>query len=182
MGQSPEVTVVFWGISIFHVCNASNTLVLPMQEIKVLIISEEREFTDILTDRLRSWGFIANSAGSGDEAMAMITQSRPDVVVLSLRSGHGHDLETLSMIKNMDAAIEVILLTCKGTAIAGMKGIEQGAVDCMHQPIELGVLIEKIRRAHAQRSAPGMRGFGLPLFPSILSCEQVPELLSSLFA
>lgn len=153
-----------------------------MQEIKVLIISEEPEFTDILTDRLRSWGFAANSAGGGDEAMSMIAQSRPDVVVLSLRSGHGHDLDTLSMIKNLDATIEVLLLTCKGTALAGMKGIEQGAFDCMHQPIELGVLIEKIRRAHAQKSAPGIRGFGLPLFPSILACEQVPELLYSLFA
>lgn len=127
-----------------------------MQEIKVLIISEEPEFTDILNDRLRSWGFIANSAGSGDEAVLMIIQSRPDVVVLSLRSGHGHDLATLSMIKNLDATIEVILLTCKGTAIAGMKGIEQGAFDCMNQPIELGALIEKIRRAHAQRSVPGI--------------------------
>ena len=153
-----------------------------MQEIKVLIISEEPEFTDILTDRLRSWGFTANSAGSGDEAMSMINQSRPDVVVLSLRSGHGHDLDTLNVIKNLDATIEVILLTCKGTAIAGMKGIEQGAFDCMHQPIELGVLIEKIRRAHAQRSAPGIKGFGVPLLPSMLACEQVPELLYSLFA
>lgn len=121
-----------------------------MQEIKVLIISKETEFTDILTDRLRSWGFTANSAGGGDEAISMITQSRPDVVVLSLRSGHGHDLDTLNVIKNLDATIEVILLTGKGTAIAGMNGIEQGAFDCMHQPIELGVLIEKIRRAHAR--------------------------------
>jgi len=152
-----------------------------MREIKVLIISEEPEFTDILTDRLRSWGFASTSAGSDNEVLSAITQSRPDVVVLSLRAGHGHGLETLSMIKNLDVTIEVILLTCKGTAIAGMKGIERGAFDCMHQPIDRGVLIEKIRKAHAQGAASGNGGGGLPLFLPVLSGEQGQEFFSALF-
>lgn len=124
-----------------------------MTDIKVLIIAKEPDFTDILTDRLRSWGFSVTSAASGDEAIAIITQFRPHVAVLSLRSGHGHNLETLSLIKGMDNDIEIILLTSKGTSLAGMQGIERGAFDCMRQPIELGVLIEKIRQAYAQRAA-----------------------------
>jgi len=124
-----------------------------MTYIKVLIIAQEPDFTDILTDRLRSWGFAVASAASGDEAVTVITQFRPHVAVLSLRAGHGHNLETLSLIKSTDNDIEIILLTSKGTSLAGMQGIERGAFDCMRQPIELGVLIEKIRQAYAQRAA-----------------------------
>jgi DNA-binding NtrC family response regulator len=120
-----------------------------MHEIKVLVIDDEPEFTDILTDRLRSWGFAASSASSNEEVMEAMVGSRPDVVVLSLRAGHGHRLNTLRLIKNQDPAIEVLLLTGKGMALAGMQGIEQGAFDCLPQPVELGVLIEKIRQAAA---------------------------------
>jgi len=150
-----------------------------MQEIKVLIIAEEPDFSDILTDRLRSWGFAAVAAGSGEEAMEAIVLSRPDVVVLSLRAGHGHNLDTLRMIKNLDPTIEVILLTCKGTAIAGMKGVERGAFDCLPQPIELGLLIEKIRLAHARRTLP--RGsFAVPLLLPFLTADDWPEMYHAL--
>ena len=133
-----------------------------MQPINVLLIAEDEDFSEILTNRLCSWGFAATATSNRDEAMEAILLSRPDVVLLSLRVGHGHDLDTLSLIKNINPAIEVILLTCRGTAITGMKGVEQGAFDCIHQPIDLGLLIEKIRLAHARRSLPG-DSFAVPL-------------------
>ena len=152
-----------------------------MRAIKVLIVDDEPDFTDILTDRLRSWGFVASSAANGAEAMEALAVSRPDVVILSLRAGHGHELETLSMIKNQDPAIEVLLLTGKGTALAGMQGIERGAFDCLPQPIELGVLIEKIRLAHARhRPELGSNGVGMALLLPVLSAGSGSEWLSSL--
>jgi len=152
-----------------------------MQHIKVLIIAEDEDFSDILTDRLRSWGFDASAAGNRQEAMEAILQAHPDVVVLSLRAGHGHDLETLRLIKLQNPAIEVILLTCKGTAITGMKGVEQGAIDCLPQPIELGLLIEKIRLAHARRSLPD-DSITVPLLLPLLAGEEWAELYTSLLA
>jgi DNA-binding NtrC family response regulator len=123
-----------------------------MQKISVLVVDEDREFSTILSDRLCSWGFAATSANSSEEAMASIVLQRPAVVVLSLRAGHVHGLDTLSLIKDLDPAIEVILLTGKGTGRAGMQGIERGAFDCLPQPVELGILIEKIRQACGQSS------------------------------
>ena len=137
--------------------NLTTTIVMISLMQKLLERQTDRlfspDFTDILTDRLRSGGFTVTSAASGDEAIAIITQFRPHVAALSLRSGHGHNLEPLSLIKGMDNDIEIILLTSKGTSLAGMQGIERGAFDCTRQPIELGVLIEKIRQAYAQRAA-----------------------------
>ena len=71
----------------------------------------------------------------------------PKVVVLGLQDKDSGGLELLSMIKAFNPAIEVLLLIGKGMAIAGMQGIERGAFDYIPQPIELGVLIGKIRKA-----------------------------------
>ena len=152
-----------------------------MQHIRVLIIAEDEDFSDILTDRLRSWGFDASAAGNRQEAMEAILLARPDVVVLSLRAGHGHDLDTLRQIKLQDPTIELILLTCKGTAITGMKGVEQGALDCLPQPIDLGLLIEKIRLAHARRSLPD-DSVTVPLLLPLLAAEDWSELYTALIA
>lgn len=117
-----------------------------MHEIKVLIVDEEPEFTSILVDRLCSWGFAAAAANSRDEVLEALNAFRPGVVVLGLQDRDTKGLDILRMIKAFDPAIEVILLVNKGAAIAGMRGMEQGAADCLSQPIELGVLIDKIRQ------------------------------------
>jgi DNA-binding NtrC family response regulator len=151
-----------------------------MQESKVLIVDEEPEFSAILTNRLCSWGFAATSAGNSEEAMASIALNRPDVVVLSLRTGHVQDLDTLSLIKDFDSVIEVILLIGKGAARAGMQGIERGAFDCLPQPIELGILIEKIRQACGQCSRIPGDASGLPLILPILVGDDSAGIFSSL--
>lgn len=117
------------------------------QPIKVLIIDREPEFASILTERLHSWGFAASAAHGKEEALDALADFDPKVVVLGLQDKDSGGLELLSMIKAFNPAIEVLLLIGKGMAIAGMQGIERGAFDYIPQPIELGVLIGKIRKA-----------------------------------
>ena len=117
------------------------------QPITVLIIDREPEFASILTERLHSWGFAASAAHGKEEALDALADFDPKVVVLGLQDKDSGGLELLSMIKAYNPAIEVLLLIGKGMAIAGMQGIERGAFDYIPQPIELGVLIGKIRKA-----------------------------------
>ena len=123
-----------------------------MQVIKVLIVDSEPEFTSILTDRLRSWGFAATAVNSSDEVLEALSTFGPEVVVLGLHGKDSKALDPLHIIKACNPAIEVILLAAKGTGIIGMQGIARGAFDCLDQPLELGVLIEKIREAAGVRS------------------------------
>ncbi len=118
-----------------------------MQATKVLIVETETEFTSILTDRLRSWGFAATAANSNEEALESLTVFGPEVVVLGLKGKDQKGLDLLSMIKALRPDCTVILLIGKGAAMAGMLGMERGAADCISLPIELGVLIDRIRQA-----------------------------------
>jgi DNA-binding response OmpR family regulator len=117
-----------------------------MQAIKVLIVDKEMEFTSILSDRLCSWGFAATGANSAEEALAALSALAPEVAVLVLRDRDSRGLDLMSMIKENNPAVHVILLPCKGAAIAGMRGMERGAADCIPLPLELGVLINSIRK------------------------------------
>lgn len=124
-----------------------------MELIKVLIVDDEADFSEIIADRLCSWGFVATAAADGGEALEAIAVNRPDVVVLNLRAARSERLEILRMIKDLDPAIPVLLLIGKGMAVAGMQGMRLGAFDCLSQPVELGLLIEKIRQAHGSHGA-----------------------------
>lgn len=104
------------------------------QPLTVLIIDREPEFAAI-------------AAHGKEEALDALAGFAPRVVVLGLQDRESGGLELLSMIKAFNPAIEVLLLIGKGMAIAGMQGIERGAFDYIPQPIELGVLIGKIRKA-----------------------------------
>jgi len=117
-----------------------------MQAIKVLIVDKEVEFTTILTDRLGSWGFAATAANSAEEALAARAMLAPEVVVLVLRDKDNRGLDLMSVLKAEDPAVHIILLPCKGAAIAGMRGMERGADDCIPLPLDLGVLINSIRK------------------------------------
>lgn len=117
-----------------------------MQAIKVLIVDKEMEFTSILTDRLCSWGFAATAANSVEEALAAQATLAPDVAVIVLRDRDDRGLDLMHLIKASDPAVQVILLFCKGAALAGMRGMERGAADCIPLPLELRVLIESIRK------------------------------------
>jgi len=125
-----------------------------MQPIKVLIVDDEAEFTEIVTDRLCSWGFAATAASGDDEVLGAIRRTRPDVVVLSLRDPRGDGLETLRLIRDYDLDSAILLLLGKGMAKIGMEGMRLGALDCLPQPLELGLLINKIRQAYGSRHAP----------------------------
>lgn len=116
-----------------------------MQTIKVLIVDKEVEFTSILRDRLRSWGFTATAANSAEEALAAQGMLAPEVAVLVLRDKDNRGLDLMGMLKAADPAVHIILLPCKGAAIAGMRGMARGADDCIPLPLELGVLIDSIR-------------------------------------
>lgn len=119
-----------------------------MKAIPVLIVVQESEFADVLTDHLNSWGFVAASAEGEEEAMEMLGHTFYGVVVLGIDGREQKWLQTLDSIRDHHPATKVILLAGKGAAMTALAGIRHGAFDVITHPVELGVLCETIRRAH----------------------------------
>jgi DNA-binding NtrC family response regulator len=123
-----------------------------MPESRVLIIDDETDFAGTLAERLRLRGFDARAASGADEAISGIHDGfRPDVVLLDLKMPRVDGLAALSLLKQEDAALEVILLTGHGCTQAAIEGMQRGLFDYLVKPVDIGELVEKINEAAAKR-------------------------------
>lgn len=123
-----------------------------MATIPVLIIDDEHDFAVTLAERLQLRHFEAKAVDGADEAMALIQGGwRPAVVIVDLKMPGLDGIETLSLIKQHDPTIEVILLTGHGSTTAGIEGMHKGLFDYLMKPVDIGELIEKIEQAAGHR-------------------------------
>ncbi len=119
--------------------------------VHVLVVDDERDFADLLAERLRTRGMEVHTAYSGQEALAVVRAFAPEVVVLDITMPGMSGLETLDAVKAEKPSPEVILLTADSTlntAVAGMKG---GAWDYLTKPTDIDMLVAAIGEAEGRR-------------------------------
>ena len=119
--------------------------------VRVLVVDDERDFTDLLSERLRTRGMEVRTAYDGQGALAVAKVFAPEVVVLDITMPGMSGLETMEALRAEKPAPEVILLTADttlGTAVAGMKG---GARDYLTKPTDINVLVAAIGEAEGRR-------------------------------
>ncbi len=124
------------------------------QKMRVLVVDNEVEFASTLAERLRLRKVEAESVFFGEDALPAVSRFQPDVIILDLDMPDITGLEVLSQVKNVDPAIEVILLTGHGSFDAGITGMELGAFDYIIKPVDLTQLMEKITEAYKKRNGP----------------------------
>ena len=118
-----------------------------MNEWNVLLVDDEKEFVTTLSERLHLRGVQSRTAFDGQEALRLIEENPPQVVVLDMMMPGMGGLEVLERIRRRHPDIPVILLTGHSSTQDGMKGMRLGAFDYLVKPLNIGELIEKIRKA-----------------------------------
>ena len=125
-----------------------------MQGWKVLLVDDEVEFASTLAERLALRGVRARTAYDGDEALRLIDEEEPQVVVLDLMMPGLSGKEVLSRIKKLHPRIQVILLTGHGSTRDGIEGMQLGAFDYLMKPLSIEELMDKIGKA-VENEEPG---------------------------
>lgn len=124
-----------------------------MKRIKVMIVDDETDFAETLAERLELRDFAVRLASGAEEAMTTLqTGWTPDVVLLDLKMPGLDGLETLSLIKKHNQKIKIILVTGHGSTSAGMEGMNKGLFDYLMKPIDIGVIVERIKEAAAKNT------------------------------
>lgn len=121
-------------------------------KIKVLLVDDEKEFTDVLAERLETRDFEVAKAFSGDEALALLKGQNIDVVVLDVLMPGKDGLATLQEMKQMKPIVEVIMLTGHATVETAVEGMKIGAFDYLMKPTETKDLVEKLVKAYKRKS------------------------------
>ncbi len=124
-----------------------------MNDWKVLLVDDERDFALTLAERLGMRGIKVNTAFSGQEALDLLETYQPDVMVLDLMMPGMSGSTVLRKVRGLYPNIEVILLTGLSSTAEGASGVSQGAFDFLTKPLQIENLIEKIGLAVRKRSA-----------------------------
>src|SRR5919106_763087 len=114
---------------------------------RVLIVEDEPSTRLGLTELVRTWGFITDSAADGEEALQRIYVFRPTIIISDLVMPTMGGLELLRALKDDGGDLTVVILTAQGTVETAVEAIKEGAWDYLTKPIEpqrLKILLDKI--------------------------------------
>ena len=112
---------------------------------RVLVIDDDPAVTSVLKRGLSYEGFAVDTAGSGEEGLALARENAPDLVILDIMMPGLDGLEVLRRLRAADAALPVLLLTGKDAPADQIKGLETGADDYVLKPFTFEVLAARVR-------------------------------------
>jgi DNA-binding NtrC family response regulator len=114
---------------------------------RVLVVEDEAATRLGLTELVRTWGFITESAADGEEALQKVTSFRPSIIISDLVMPRMGGLELLRALKDEGTSLTIVILTAQGTVETAVEAIKEGAYDYLTKPIEpqrLKILLDKI--------------------------------------
>ncbi len=113
----------------------------------ILIVDDEESICQSLTGILADEGYEVVSAGSGEEALRMIEEELPNVVLLDIWLPGMDGIETLKVIKAEHPQIEVIMMSGHGTIETAVRATKIGAFDFIEKPLSLEKVILMVNHA-----------------------------------
>jgi DNA-binding NtrC family response regulator len=120
-------------------------------EAKVLLVDDEEKFVEVLSQRMQTRGLKVETSMSGEDAVKHAKDKDLDAIVLDLQMPGMSGLEALKKIKQENPDLQIIILTGHGTVQAGIEAMKEGAMDFIEKPVDLSVLLEKIKEAKQKR-------------------------------
>lgn len=121
--------------------------------IRVVVVDDETYLAEAVGTALERAGMDVAVAFSGSEALMLIDDLRPDVVVLDRDLPGVHGDEVCTVIVDTHPATRVIMLTASGTLDDRLSGFDLGADDYLPKPFEVPELIARVK-ALVKRTAP----------------------------
>ncbi|MBN2418149.1 MAG: response regulator [Deltaproteobacteria bacterium] len=115
---------------------------------KVLLVDDEREFVQTLSERLLMRDMGSAVAYDGESALELIKEDEPEVMILDLRMPGIDGIEVLRKVKETQPEIEVIILTGHGSESDREVCMNLGAFAYLHKPVDIDLLSETIRQAN----------------------------------
>ena len=122
----------------------------------ILLIEDETALVELLRYNLEKEGFRITVAVDGEEGLAALAESRPDLLILDWMLPHVSGIEICRQIRRKPETrdLPVIMLTARGEEADRVRGLEVGADDYVTKPFSPSELIARVR-AVLRRTRPG---------------------------
>ena len=115
---------------------------------KVLLVDDEREFVQTLSERLLLRDMGSAVAYDGESALRLVKEDEPEVMILDLKMPGIDGIEVLRRVKETNPEIEVIILTGHGSEADRETCMKLGAFAYLHKPVNIDLLSETLKKAN----------------------------------
>lgn len=136
---------------------------------KILIVEDEESLVTLLTYNLQAEGYSVVHTASGTDALMVLQEERPDLIILDWMLPGLAGIEICRQIRARPEtrALPIIMLTARGEEGDRIRGLQTGADDYVVKPFSVSELLARVkallRRASPERIADVLEGNGIKL-------------------
>jgi two-component system phosphate regulon response regulator PhoB len=125
----------------------------------VLVVEDEPAQREVLVYNLEAEGFRVAQAGNGEDAMVLVDEEAPDIIILDWMMPNLSGIEVCRRLKLRPEtrAIPIIMLSARAEEVDRIRGLETGADDYVVKPYSVLELMARAR-AHLRRVRPSTGG------------------------
>ncbi|MBW4983463.1 phosphate regulon transcriptional regulator PhoB [Mameliella sp. CS4] len=138
----------------------------------VLVVEDEAAQREVLTYNLEAEGFRVTRAENGEEALVLIDEESPDIIVLDWMLPNVSGIEVCRQIKTRPEtrSVPIIMLSARSEEVDRVRGLETGADDYVVKPYSVIELMARVR-AQLRRARPAAAGLRLEYEDIVLDSE-----------
>ncbi len=115
----------------------------------ILIVDDERDIRELVSDILRDEGYSTRLAANSDECMAEVAAEPPALMILDiwLKDSKMDGIDILKTVRRDHPEIPIVIISGHGNIEIAVAAIKQGAYDFIEKPFNIDQLLVVIRRA-----------------------------------
>ena len=139
---------------------------------RVLVVEDEPSQREVLAYNFEAEGFDVSRAETGDEALLLVEEDAPDIIVLDWMLPGVSGIEVCRRLKMRaeTRATPIIMLSARSEEVDKVRGLETGADDYMVKPYSVIELLARVR-AQLRRTRPAAVGERLEFLDIALDAE-----------
>jgi two-component system, OmpR family, KDP operon response regulator KdpE len=119
----------------------------------ILVVDDEPQITRVLKTTLSSQGYGVRTASDGDEAVQLMKEWPPDLVITDLRMPNMSGLDLCRHVRTK-SRVPIIVLSVKGEERTKVEALDAGADDYVTKPFGVNELLARVRAALRRAMTP----------------------------
>ena len=112
---------------------------------RILLVDDEEDFSDSLSEGLRNEGYVVDIAINGEEALFLYDLYPYDLALLDLNLPDTDGLVLCENFRSKNPKVLICILSARGEVFERIDGLDQGADDYLSKPIHFDELLARIR-------------------------------------
>jgi DNA-binding NtrC family response regulator len=122
-----------------------------MQKAHVLLVDDEKDFIDVMKERLELDGYTATACYEVDQALKEAQAEEYDVAIIDLVMKDTDGITAMQRIKIIRPLMECIVLSGQGTLRIAVEAMKQGAFEFLEKPCDHKLVTQTIDEACARK-------------------------------